>query len=166
MIAVMESAVRASVIGIGATVILDLWIAVGSRLFGISGPDWAMVGRWVGHMASGRFVHANIDRASPINGELALGWMVHYVTGIVYGLILVTIWGGEWLRQPTILPPMLLLWMFLVAPYFVMMPGMGEGIAASRTPHPNLERLKSVVGHSVFGFGMYLVAISIRNINA
>jgi len=46
----------------------------------------------------------------------------------------------------------------LVLPYFVMMPGMGMGIAASRTPKPNVARLKSVAAHSMFGIGMYLTA--------
>ncbi len=60
------------------------------------------------------------------------------------------------MREPTIVPPMILVLMLLVLPYFVMMPGMGMGIAASRTPKPNVARLMSVVGHSVFGIGMYL----------
>ncbi|WP_256961308.1 DUF2938 domain-containing protein [Salinicola salarius] len=47
----------------------------------------------------------------------------------------------------------------MVAPYLVMMPGMGAGVAASGTKHPNVERIKSVVGHSVFGLGMYLTAV-------
>ena len=32
---------------------------------------------------------------------------------------------------------------------------MGLGIAASKTPHPNLARLKSVASHAVYGFGLY-----------
>lgn len=47
----------------------------------------------------------------------------------------------------------------LVAPYFIIMPGMGMGVAASKTPKPNVARLKSVVGHSVFGLGMYATAL-------
>lgn len=54
---------------------------------------------------------------------------------------------------------MILVWVLLVAPYFMMMPGMGMGIAGSRTPKPNITRLKSVMGHSVFGVGMYATAV-------
>jgi hypothetical protein len=46
----------------------------------------------------------------------------------------------------------------LVLPYFVMMPGMDMGIPESRAPKPNVTRLKSVIGHSIFGIGMYLTA--------
>jgi Protein of unknown function (DUF2938) len=43
----------------------------------------------------------------------------------------------------------------LVAPFFIMQPGMGAGIAASKTPNPNVARRRSVVAHTVFGIGLY-----------
>jgi hypothetical protein len=56
---------------------------------------------------------------------------------------------------------MILSWLLLVAPYFIMMPGMGSGIAGSKTPKPNVTRFKSVVGHSIFGVGMYATALAL-----
>lgn len=41
--------------------------------------------------------------------------------------------------------------MIPVLPYFVMMPGMGMGVAATRTAKPNMARMKSVLGHAIFG---------------
>ena len=120
------------------------------------------MGRWVGHMPAGRFAHENIGKAAPVSGEHAIGALVHYAIGIGYGLLLVGLWGAEWLRQPTLLPPMILALGLLVAPYFIMMPGMGSGIAGAKTPKPNMTRLKSVVGHSVFGLGMYVTALMIE----
>jgi DUF2938 family protein len=158
----MEIAIRAVLIGIGATVILDLWAAFMQSVFNVPATNWAMVGRWVGHMPRGRFMHENIGRAAPVPGEHAIGWIVHYVIGIVYGLLLVGLWGVEWLREPTLLPSMILALGLLVAPYFIMMPGMGSGIAGARTPKPNVTRLKSIVGHSVFGLGMYVTALMIK----
>jgi Protein of unknown function (DUF2938) len=149
----------AVLIGIGGTVVLDLWATLLWRFFGVPATNWAMVGRWVGHMPSGRVIQENIGKAAPVPGEHAIGWVVHYVIGIVYGLLLVGLWGVEWLRQPTLLPPMILALGLLVAPYFIMMPGMGSGIAGAKTPKPNITRLKSVVGHSVFGLGMYVTAL-------
>ena len=158
----MEIILRAAIIGIGGTLILDLWATLLWRLFGVPAANWAMVGRWVGHMPTGCFLHENISKAAPISGELAIGWIVHYAIGISYGLLLVGLWGAEWLRQPTLLPPMILALGLLVAPYFIMMPGMGSGIAGAKTPKPNVTRLKSVVGHSVFGLGMYVTALLIE----
>ncbi|HEX2255195.1 MAG TPA: DUF2938 domain-containing protein [Afifellaceae bacterium] len=158
----MEVVLTAVLIGIGGTVILDLWSAFMQRVFNVPATNWAMVGRWVGHMPAGRFVHENIGKAAPVSGELAIGWIVHYVIGIAYGLLLVGLWGAEWLREPTLLPPMILALGLLVAPYFIMMPGMGSGIAGAKTPKPNVTRLKSIAGHSVFGLGMHVTALMIE----
>ncbi|MCY1457414.1 hypothetical protein D9M71_747140 [compost metagenome] len=46
----------------------------------------------------------------------------------------------------------------LAAPFFILQPGMGAGIAASRTPRPNTARLRSLMAHTVFGIGLYLAA--------
>lgn len=150
---------KAALIGVGGTIVLDLWALFMARVMGVPATNWAMVGRWFGNMPRGQFVQAAMSKAEPVKGELAIGWIAHYVIGIGYGLLLLTFWGKAWLERPTLLPPMILVWVLLVAPYFMMMPGMGMGIAGSRTPEPNITRLKSVMGHSVFGVGMYATAV-------
>jgi DUF2938 family protein len=42
-----------------------------------------------------------------------------------------------------------------VAPFLLMQPGMGAGIAASRTPRPVAARLQTLVTHGIFGLGLY-----------
>lgn len=37
-------------------------------------------------------------------------------------------------------------------------------LAGSKTPRPNVTRMKSVIGHSVFGFGMYAAARAIAEV--
>lgn len=155
---ITEIIVRAALVGIGGTIVLDLYAFILQRVFGVPATNWRMVGRWLGHMPRGEFVQPNFGQAAPVLGEHALGWVFHYLIGVGYGLLLVAIWGAEWLQHPDILAPLLLALALLVLPYFVMMPGMGMGVAASRTPKPNVARLKSVVGHSVFGCGMYATA--------
>jgi hypothetical protein len=48
----------------------------------------------------------------------------------------------------------------VVAPYFILQPAMGLGIAARRAPNPAMARLHSLVTHVVFGFGLYLTALA------
>ena len=43
----------------------------------------------------------------------------------------------------------------LVAPWFIMQPGMGAGVLASKTPRPGLIRLINVSMHTVFGVSLY-----------
>lgn len=153
-----EMAFVCAVVGALATAVLDLWQLVLSR-FGVPGANFAFVGRWVGHMARGRFVHVSIARAEPVPGERALGWLVHYATGIVFAGLLVAWAGSGWLHRPT---PGLALGFGLAtvaAPLFLMQPAMGSGFAASRLPAPWRHRLRSVANHAVFGLGLYAAAV-------
>lgn len=155
---IFEIFARAGFVGIGGTIVLDLYAWLLQRVRGMPATNWAMVGRWIGHMRRGRFVQADLANARRIPGELAIGWTVHYAIGVGYGLLLVAIVGAGWLQAPALAAPLALAIALLVLPYFVMMPGMGMGIAASRTSKPNVARLKSAASHAVFGLGMYLAA--------
>lgn len=150
----LEFVVRAVLIGAGATVAMDVWAALLRRV-GVPSLNFAMVGRWFGHFPRGRFVHDNIAKAPPIPGELVIGWSAHYAIGITFSVLLLAIWGLDWARQPTPLPPLIVGLVTLVAPFFLMQPGMGLGVAASKTGNPNGARARSVVTHTVFGVGMY-----------
>lgn len=154
-----EFLVRALVIGVGATLVFDLFGLFLQRFFKAPLTNWAMVGRWFGHFPRGRFVHDAIAKAAPIPGELAIGWIAHYVIGVAYGVILLAIWGIDWARRPTLLPALIVALAGLVAPLLVMQPGMGAGIAGSRTPNPNTTRIRSVLNHTVFGLGLYSSAL-------
>ena len=154
----------AAIIGIGGTVALDLWAALLQRVFGTPATNWAMVGRWLAHMREGQFVHESIGAASPVRGELALGWFFHYAIGIAYGFLLIAWQGAAWLQQPTAIAAVVLSLALLVAPYFVMMPGLGLGVAGAKTPKPNVTRVKSVMAHTAFGLGMYLSALLLSEI--
>jgi hypothetical protein len=142
----------------GATVVLDVWIALLKLMFGVPSRSWAIVGRWVGHFPRGRFVHASIAKAEPIQHELALGWAFHYFIGALYGLLLVGLWGIEWARQPSLLPALIVSLLMLAAPFFLMGPAMGDGIAASKSANPTAARLRSLMNHIVFGVALYACA--------
>ncbi len=74
-------------------------------------------------------------------------------------MLLLAIWGLDWARYPTPPPALIVSLVGLVAPFFIMQPGMGAGIASSKTPNPNAARLRSIVTHSVFGIGLYASAL-------
>src|SRR5436190_17464566 len=99
--------IRAVLIGIGATALLDLWSLVINRVFGVPSPNWGLIGRWIGHFPQGRFIHDKIATAAPINGELTIGWTAHYAIGIAFAALLVAISGAGWARQPTFLPALI-----------------------------------------------------------
>ncbi|WP_048648668.1 DUF2938 domain-containing protein [Nitratireductor soli] len=155
----MEFVVRAALIGIGATLVMDVWAAIQRLLLGIQPLNYAMVGRWMGHLTKGRFVHDPIGKAAPIPGEAILGWSAHYAIGIVFAALLLGVWGVDWARNPTLLPALITGLATVAAPFFILQPGLGAGIAASKTPQPNVARLRSLVAHTSFGVGLYLAAL-------
>lgn len=143
-------------IGIGATVVTDLWALVRKILFDIPPPNFGMVGRWIGHMAHGKFRHSSIAKSSPIFGEQIIGWTAHYLIGVAFAVILVGIFGQSWIHEPAIGPALAFGIGTVAAPFLIMQPGMGAGIAASKTLHPTSARLQSLMTHAVFGFGLYV----------
>jgi hypothetical protein len=139
-------------VGIVATLAMDGMAWVRKRIWGTMPLDYALVGRWIGHMMKGRFVHEAIAQSAPIRGEALLGWVAHYATGILFAAGLIALSG--W--QPS-LPVCLLAGLLTsAAPFFILQPGMGRGIAASRTPQPNRARLQTLATHLSFGLGLYL----------
>jgi len=118
-----------------------------------------MVGRWFGHLPRGRFVHNEIADASPVRGELLLGWIVHYAIGVGFATILVALFGLDWLRQPTPVPALVVGVFTVVFPFFLLQPGMGLGVAATRAPRPNAARLRSLMSHTIFGIGLYAAGL-------
>lgn len=149
-------------IGIGATITMDLWSIVRKTLLGVPHPNYSMVGRWVIYMPYGKFYHNPIAESSPMRGEHIIGWVLHYLIGIAFAALLVGLWGDSWIHNPTIAPAFAIGIATVSAPFLLMQPGMGAGIAASRIPKPNLARLHSLITHAIFGIGLYLSAAAIN----
>lgn len=148
---------RVLFIGIVATLVLDLWLVL-LRSLGIPTLNFALIGRWVGHLWRGRFVHPAIVRSEPIPGELAWGWFTHYAIGIAFAAVLVSVLGTAWLQQPRLAPALVFGLCTVLAPLFVMQPAMGAGFASSRTATPARNAFRSVANHGVFGLALYLAS--------
>lgn len=151
----MEMVIHAVLMGLAATALIDLWALVLRRAFGVSSLDYALVGRWLGHMAAGQFTHARIAAAPSIRGERVIGWLTHYAIGVAFAGLLLALCGEAWVREPSLWPALVFGLVTVAAPFFVMQPGMGLGIAASKAPTPNVARLRSLATHTIFGFGLY-----------
>jgi hypothetical protein len=158
----MDFAGSALFIGVGATLAMDLWTLARRRLFGTPLADYGLVGRWFAHMALGRFRHERIAAAASVSGERVIGWTAHYLIGIALAALLLAICGLAWARRPTPGPALAFGIVTVAAPFLLMQPGMGAGIAASRTPRPNAARAQSVVTHAVFGIGLYAAALALN----
>ncbi|HET7777569.1 MAG TPA: DUF2938 domain-containing protein [Rudaea sp.] len=149
---------RVLLIGICATAVLDIWLALLARM-GVPTLNFAFIGRWVGHLFRGRFSHMAIGRAQPIRGELAWGWLAHYAIGIAFAAGLMGLQGMAGARHPTLAASLGFGLCTVLVPLFVMQPAMGSGFASSRTPTPVKNVLRSIANHAVFGLGLYLSSL-------
>ena len=151
----------AIVVGIGATIAIDLWNLFLRRAFNIPSLSYCLLGRWLRHMSEGTFRHASIAAASQKSFECTAGWIAHYTIGVVFAVVFV-LSSADWLARPTLLPALLYGIGTVVFPLFIMQPSFGLGIAASRTRNPAQARLKSLGTHAVFGVGLYASALGVR----
>ncbi|WP_439888039.1 DUF2938 domain-containing protein [Pseudomonas sp. MBLB4123] len=158
MTPLMQDIALTAGIGIGATAVMDAWLLLLKRL-GIPTLNFAFVGRWVAHLLRGRLAHPAIAQAEPVRGELALGWLMHYATGIAFAGLLLASEGMAWAHSPTPMPALLIGMATVAIPLLVIQPAMGAGFVSLKTPTPLRNCFKSLVNHSVFGLGLYLAAV-------
>ena len=149
-------------IGLGATLTFDLWGLFLKYVFRITPSDICLVGRWLRYMPEGIFRHANIKAAAQKNSECKVGWTAHYMIGITFAITFVALVGDAWLHRPSLLPAILFGIVTVLAPFLIMQPAFGLGVAAAKTPNPVQARVRSLLNHSAFGFGLYFFGVLVN----
>ena len=147
---VVQRMLVAAAVGAGATVLMDAW-CWWLRRRGIATLDYAMLGRWCGHWLKGRWFHAPIQKSPAIRAEKWLGWLLHYLTGVVFAALWLAL-CGPW---PSVGSALVFGIATVLLPWLVMQPALGAGLAASRTARPWQSRGISLATHAVFGLGMW-----------
>lgn len=157
-----EFVIYVLLLGIGATACMDLWSLFLKYSFDIHGLDYRLLGRWIGHLPKGTFSHPSIMQAPIIAKESLIGWSAHYAIGITFAGFLIAAWGIDWIKNPTLFPALFVGVITIVAPFLILQPAFGLGIAGANTPSPNILRLKSFMTHTSFGLGLYVVGLLLK----
>ena len=158
----MDIVIQGLLIGVIATLGMDIWAAFAKHGLHLPTADWALVGRWFGHLPHGVFFHTAIARSPKISHELAIGWVAHYCTGMVYGVAYLSIVQLVMSADPSLASALVFGLVTLIAPWLVLQPGMGGGAFASKMPRPSLIRLVNMSMHGVFGACLYIGWLFIR----
>ena len=153
--------------GVAGSALMDLWSAVLRRRFGIPTLDYRLLGRWIGHLAKGRFAHQRIAVAEPVPRRARPGLGRPLCDR---GDVRARTGGPRRPRRGSTRRRSGRPWPSASArssaPWFVMQPAMGAGIAGSRTPNPTATRLRNLGTHVVYGLGLYaaaaVMAVAIR----
>ena len=156
------SFISAILIGLGATLTSDLWALFLKYAFKITPSNMCLVGRWLRTMPEGTFKHSNILSAPQKRAECTIGWIAHYIIGVMFAIVFVAFAGNSWLQHPTLIPAIIFGVVTVMPPFFIMQPSFGLGFAASKTSNPTQTRLRSLMNHTAFGIGLYLFGLWVR----
>ena len=146
-------------IGLGATLTFDLWALFLKYAFKITPSNFCLVGRWLRYMPAGIYKHSNLASATPKSSECLLGWIAHYTIGITFAITFIAFVDSKWLQHPTLIPALIFGMVSVAAPFLIMQPAFGLGVAASKVSNPMQTRLRSLMNHIGFGFGLYLFGL-------
>ena len=149
--------IQAVVVGVIATLVMDVLGGVRGKYFAVKSLNYAWVGRWALGWKDCQFKHRNIMQAPARRGEMAVGWLLHYVTGILWAyLLLLSV--PNWLAEITFWPALLTGLLSLAFPFLMMQPAFGFGFFAAKTPAPRLAIQNSLIAHLCFAVGLYIAA--------
>ena len=129
------SFISSIIIGLGATLTFDLWTLFLKHAFKMVPSNLCLVGRWIRYMPDGIFRHSNIGSAPPKSAECTVGWIAHYIIGIMFAFVFVVSVGSNWLQDPTPLPAIIFGMVTVLTPFLIMQPAFGLGVAASKMPN-------------------------------
>jgi hypothetical protein len=154
----------AVVIGLGATLLIDLWALFLRRVFGVQSLNYCLLGRWVLYIPAGRIAHNGIAKSAARTHECPVGWIAHYSIGVAFAVVFVSLMSASWLYRPTVLPALAFGIATVLIPFLTIQPAFGLGIASSKTPSPTKARLKSVITHLIFGVGLWVFAHALNGV--
>ena len=151
----MQTIVDGVRIGIVATICVDLAALLAKHVLRLPTTDWALMGRWFGHCFKGVPVHRRISESAPIPNERMIGWIGHYLTGIVYAVVYLAAVRALPSATPSLWSAVTFGLVTLAAPWFLVQPSIGAGRFAAGLAHPWPTRLCNILMHLAFGVGLY-----------
>jgi len=141
-------------ISIIATICTDLWSLI--LYFGFERQiHWGLPGRWFGHFLQGELIF-NIPTSTPILYEEILGWIFHYLVGLLFTIGYYITFIRLFKKTPQWYTALLFSWLMMIFPFLALQPAMGVGVAAHLAPNPWLNRFVTISAHTIFGLGLYL----------
>lgn len=148
--------ISAIVMGLGATLVFDLWGLLLKTAFKITPSNICLVGRWLRYMPEGTFKHSNIASTSQKRAECTVGRIAHYLIGIMFASVFIGLTGNNWRQHPRLIPAIVFGVVTVLAPFIFLQPSFGLGFAASKTANPEQARLRCLTNHADFGMGLFI----------
>lgn len=147
-------------VGVGSTVVLDLWVQVAKKVTGLPPTDWGVVGRWLKGLLQGHLFLNSADTRIITGTEKLLGWAFHYLVGIAYALLLLVFAGTDFIVHPTIMPVFIIgVCISSIAGLMVLTPCLGGGFCARKVENQKAIIVYVIVAHVLFALGQYFFSV-------
>ena len=144
---------RNVIIGILATITMDVLSGVSLKLRLISPLSPRLIGRWFASVARGRLLHSDISLVPPINHEMAIAVPAHYAIGIALALVYLFASAALGLVARNPITALGFALSTNLLPWVLMFPAMGYGWFGSHGPPGTGLLLSSALTHCFYGLG-------------
>jgi len=149
-------------VGIGATLTMDLLSGRARKIGIVAGADGRWVGRWYLGIAKGTFVHRDIAASPEQAGEGRAALIGHYIIGVA--LAIVYVFGARWLSLPQGGAIVAIGYGLAtcVFPWFMVLPALGFGVFGLKGPDEMKLFRTSVFNHLFYGLGLWWTSWVLR----
>lgn len=148
--------------GFVGSVLMDITEAKMAKSGISSGVTGAYIGRWFSGLMQGKLVHTNIAQSAPVENEVRIGQVFHFVVGggVVALFYPIFLWAFGFAEPYNHL---LLATVFGLAtsilPWFILMPSFGWGFFGVKAPDGSRPILSPLLSHIAFGLGIGLTLV-------
>lgn len=146
-------------VGVVATVTMDVLGNVARKLGLVAGAKGQWVGRWYLGIARGQLVHTDITISPEQSGEKWAALVGHYAIGIVLAIAYIVCAGWLNVSPDTIYFALGYGIATCVFPWFLVFPALGFGMFGLKGPPELRLFISSLLNHFFYGFGLWWTAM-------
>jgi hypothetical protein len=149
---------RSVLIGILATLTMDV-LSAGTYKLGLIAPlPRRLIGRWYACMVRGKPFHSDIGQVLPISHEVAIAVPAHYAIGVMLALVYLLTMSAFGLSPRNPITALSFALCTNLLPWLLMFPAMGYGWFGAHGPAGTRLFVSSLVSHCFYGLGLWLGA--------
>ena len=142
--------------GLFATFIFDLFQSSLKYAYGIEKPKWNLLGRYFLGYKESKFIRKTLVDDEKLDNELLWGYFIHYLIGIIYGIVFVIL-NFLLFDYPSILLAYIFGFSTVLGAWCFLMPfAYNLGFFASKYDQRTNLLVQNLIAHFVFGTGLFI----------
>lgn len=120
------------------------------------------IGRWFLYIFRGKFIHKDINQSPTLKNEKLWCLVSHYLIGIVLAGIYLFLASNEPIIGEQMWTPLFFGVATVFFPWFWLLPSIGLGFMASKSPNRTLIIRTNLINHTNFGLGLFIWVVSLH----